>query len=124
MASFDLTPIAVAIISASGAVLAAYYAYNSGKKTKNRIDTLPNDLVDGFAKLQPGVDTVEKVVELLYTEIGRLTDENTKLRARIDKLVEEKQALLDEIRKMKSTLEEQRKKLTTLENRIKRSIGE
>lgn len=124
MAAFDPTPIAVAVISATGAVIAAYYAYNSGKKTSQKIKTLPNDLVAEFGKLNPGVDTVEKVIELLYTEIGRLNGENELLRGKVDKLIAEKSDLLDEIRKMQTALDDQKRKLGYLEARIKKSIPE
>jgi chromosome segregation ATPase len=122
MASLDITPVVVALISAGGAVLAAIYSFRNGKKTNRKIETLPNDLVAGFTKLNPGVDTVEKVVDLLYAEINRLTDDNTKLRKRIDILVAEKQELLDEIRKMQQTLDHQKRQLRMLEARIKKSI--
>lgn len=124
MAAFDPTPIIVAVISASGAVLAAYYAYRSGRKTKQKIETMPTDLVKEFSRLTPGVDTVEKVVELLYTEINRLTVENGDLRSKVDKLIAEKQGLLEEISKMKVALDEQKRKLGILEARIKGTIPE
>lgn len=120
---FDPTPIVVAMISASGAVLAAYYAYRSGRKTKEKIETMPTDLVKEFSRLTPGVDTVEKVVELLYTEINRLTVENNDLRSKVDALIAEKQGLLEEISKMKIALDEQKRKLGVLELRIKGSIS-
>ena len=124
MAAFDPTPIVVATISAGGAVLAAYYAYRTGRKTEHKIKSLPNDLVAEFGKLNPGVDTVEKVIELLYTDIARLNKENDALRGKVDALIAEKQVLLDEIHKMQVDLDDQRAKLVTLENRIKNSIVE
>lgn len=120
--AFDPTPIAVVTISGAFSLAAAYLAYRTGRKTKKKIEQLPADLVKDFARFQPGVDTVEKVVELLYTEINRLNGENSKLREQIEKLVAEKQGLLDEIRKMQIALEEQKAKLGQLESRIKNSI--
>lgn len=122
MAALDPTPVAVALISASGACIAAYYAYLSGRKTKRRIETMPNDLVKEFSRLNPGVDTVEKVIELLYTDIARLNKENETLRTKVDTLITEKQDLLDEIRKMQVSLDDQKRKLGFLEARIKNSI--
>jgi chromosome segregation ATPase len=124
MASFDPTPIVVATISGIAAVTAAFIAYNSGKKTSSKIKSLPSDLVSEFSKMNPGVDTVEKVIELLYKEIQRLTEQNTKLEAKITKLIQEKQELLDEIRAMKIALDEQKRKLDILATRIKNSIPE
>lgn len=118
----DPTPVIVAVISAFGAVSAAYYSYTKGRKTDNKIKSLPNDLVSEFSKLNPGVDTVEKVIELLYAEIGRLNEDNKTLREKVEKLVAEKQDLLDEIQKMKVALDEQKRKLGYLEARIKKSI--
>ncbi len=122
MANFDPTPIVVAIISAGGGVIAAIYAYRTGRKTEHKIKTLPNDLVSEFGKLNPGVDTVEKVIELLYTDIARLNKENESLRGKVDALIAEKQVLLDEIRKMQIDLDDQKVKLSSLEARIQSSI--
>lgn len=122
MAGLDPTPVVVAAISATGAVLAAYYAYQSSRKTKRKIEAMPNDLVKEFSRLNPGVDTVEKVIELLYTDIARLNKENGELRTKVDTLITEKQDLLDEIRKMQVALDDQKRKLGYLEARIKNSI--
>jgi predicted RNase H-like nuclease (RuvC/YqgF family) len=134
MSVFDPTPIIVATVSAAGAVGAAYYAFRSGQKTTKKIETMPTDLVKEFGRLNPGVDTVEKVIELLYAEITRLSEEKEKsekayaekikqLNEKVDKLLSEKQELLDEISKMKTALDQQRRKLTYLETRIKKSLG-
>jgi len=122
--TFDITPITVATISALGAFGAAYYAYRNGRRTDYKIKKLPNDLVAEFGRLNPGVDTVEKVIELLYTDIARLNKENGELRTKVDDLIKDKQNLLEEIRKMKIALDDQKRKLGYLETRIKNSIPE
>lgn len=118
----DLTPVAVAFVSAVGAVSAAYVAYRGGQKTKKKIEDLPNSLVQEFAHLNPGVDTVEKVIELLYAEIGRLNANNQALEQKVVNLVNEKQELLDEITTLKNSLTDHQRQLDFLEARIKQSI--
>lgn len=133
MGSFDPTPVVVATISAAGGIIASLYAYQASRKTKARVDSLPSDLVKGFTKLQPGVDTVEKVVELLYGEIERLNrlgqtreaayeKKVADLQLKVDTLISEKQDLLDEIGKMKRTIDDQKTRLEKMETRIKNSI--
>lgn len=119
----DFTPIAVAIISTSGAIGASYYAYHASQKTKKKVEALPTDLVKEFSRLNPGVDTVEKVIELLYGEIGRLTENNKILEDKVRILVAEKQTLLDEISSLRDSLDDHQRKLNYLEARIKQSIS-
>lgn len=122
MGASDLTPVAVAFVSAVGAVCAAYIAYKGGQKNKQKIDNLPNSLVQEFAHLNPGVDTVEKVIELLYAEIGRLNANNQALEQKVTSLVNEKQELLDEITTLKNSLSDHQRQLDFLEAKIKHSI--
>lgn len=120
----ELTPVIVAFLSLLGSVLTGYLAYKSGQRTKKKVESIPADLVKEFSRLNPGVDTVEKVIELLYAEIGRLNKNNGELEAKVDKLISEKQGLLDEIRTLKGSLEDHRRKLEYLDARIKKSIGD
>ena len=118
----DITPIAVALISLSGSIITGFWAYRSGRRTKQKVEGLPADLVKEFTRLNPGVDTVEKVIELLYAEIGRLNKNNDALEVKINRLISEKQSLLDEISKLKGSLDDHKRKLDYLEARIKKSI--
>jgi len=119
----EATAVTVSLIGASGTVIVGLLAYRGNKKTEKRIDQVPTSLVQEFAKLNPGVDTVEKVIELLYTEIERLKADNLRKEERIDNLVAEKAKLLDEVHLLKDSLSEHKRKLEYLEARIKKSIG-
>lgn len=120
----DYTPVAVAFLSLIGSIATGYLAYKSGQRTKKKVESIPVDLVKEFSRLNPGVDTVEKVIELLYAEIGRLNKNNASLELRINKLVSEKQELLDEITNLKGSLSDHKRKLDYLEARIKKSLGD
>lgn len=120
----DITPVAVAFLSLIGSIATGYLAYKSGQRTKRKVETIPADLVKEFSRLNPGVDTVEKVIELLYAEIGRLNTNNETLTKRVDRLITEKQELLDEITSLKGSLADHKLKLDYLEERIKKSIGD
>lgn len=120
----DYTPVAVAFLSLIGSIATGYLAYKSGQRTKKKVEAIPVDLVKEFSRLNPGVDTVEKVIELLYAEIGRLNKNNDILEVRINKLVSEKQELLDEITNLKGSLSDHKRKLDYLEARIKKSLGD
>lgn len=119
----DVIPVIVAMVSASGGVVAAFIAYRGGQRTKKKVEDLPQNLVKEFAKLNPGVDTVEKVIELLYTEIGRLNANNKALEEKVQMLIAEKTDLLNEITTLKVSLDDHQRKLNYLEARIKKSIG-
>lgn len=110
------TPVVISLIGLTGTILVGFWASHGNKKTEKRISEVPSTLVQEFARMNPGVDTVEKVIELLYTEIERLKDDGIKKDERIDKLVKEKGELLDELQSLK-------RKLDYLEARIKKSIS-
>lgn len=124
MAVIDPTPLLVSFIAASGTVIVGFLAYKGNKKTEKKIEDIPTTLVQDFARLNPGVDTVEKVIELLYTEIERLKEDNRAKDERIDNLLSERGDLLEELQHLKSSLAEHKRKLEYLEVRIKKSITE
>ncbi len=117
------SPFTLAIVATGGMLTASYLTYRGSQKyTKKKVENLPQSLVKEFAKLNPGVDTVEKVIELLYAEISRQNTKITQLEGRIEELVNEKQGLLNEISALKSDLDAYKIKLEYMEARITESI--
>lgn len=120
----EITPIAVSLIAAIGTITVGYFTYHSGRKTTRRVSDMPKQLVSEFAKLNPGVDTVEKVIDLLYAEIERLKRATEEKDRRIDILIRDKEELLNEIGELKDSVRQHRVRLEVLEERIKSSIGD